>query len=46
MYDEMSHNFIYLFSTYDEMTRDVVHLFSTPNLGNYQADMTILPLAL
>ena len=24
----------------------VVYLFSTPNLGNYQADMTISPLAL
>ena len=46
IYDEMSHNVIYLFSTYDEMTRNVVYLFSTPNLGNYQADMTISPLAL
>ena len=31
---------------YDEMSHNVVYLFSTPNLGNYQADMTISPLAL
>ena len=42
----MSHNVVYLFSIYDEMTHDVVYLFSTPNLGNYQADMTISPLVL
>ena len=46
VYDEMSHNVAYLFSIYDEMTHNVVYLFSTPNLGNYQADMTISPLAL
>ena len=46
IYDEMSHNVVYLFSIYDEMTRNVVYLFSTPNLGNYQANMTISPLAL
>ena len=46
IYDEMSHNVVYLFSIYDEMTHNVVHLFSTPNLGNYQANMTISPLAL
>ena len=28
------------------MTHNVVYLFSTPNLGNYQADMTISPLAI
>ena len=28
------------------MTHNVVYLFSTPNLGNYQADMTISPIAL
>ena len=28
---------------YDEMSHTVVYLFSTPNLGNYQADMAILP---
>ena len=33
-------------SIYDEMSHNVVYLFSTPNLGNYQADMTISPLAL
>ena len=33
-------------SMYDEMTHKVVYLFSTPNLDNYQADMTISPLAL
>ena len=33
-------------SIYDEMSHNVVYLFSTPNLGNYQVDMTILPLAL
>ena len=38
IYDEMSHNVVYLFSIYDEMTRNVVYLFSNPNLGNYQAD--------
>ena len=42
----MSHNVIYLFSIYDEINDNVVYLFSTPNLGNYQADMTISPLAL
>ena len=42
----MSHNVVYLFSIYDEMSHNVVYLFSTPNLGNYQADMTISPLAL
>ena len=42
----MSHNVVYLFSIYDEMTHNVVYLFSAPNLGNYQADMTILRLAL
>ena len=46
IYDEMSHNVLYLFSIYDEMTHNVVYLFSTPNLGNHQADMTISPLAL
>ena len=46
IYDEMSHNVVYLFSIYDEMTRNVVYLFSIPNLGNYQADMRISPLAL
>ena len=34
------------FSLYDKMTHNVVYLFSTPNLGNYQADMTISPLVL
>ena len=43
MYDEMSHNVVYLFSIYDEMSHNVVYLFSTPNLGNYQAGMTISP---
>ena len=33
-------------SIYDEMSHNVVYLFSTPNSGNYQADMTISPLAL
>ena len=28
------------------MTHNVVCLFSTPNLGNYQADMTISPTAI
>ena len=42
----MSHNVVYLFSMYDETTHNVVYLFSTPNLGNYQADMTISLLAL
>ena len=46
IYDERSHNVVYLFSIYDEMTHNVVYLFSTPNLGNYQAYMTISPLAL
>ena len=46
IYDEMSHNVVYLFSIYDEMSHNVVHLFSTPNLDNEQADMTISPLAL
>ena len=32
-------------SIYDEMSH-VLYLFSTPNLGNYQANMTISPLAL
>ena len=45
IYDEMSHKVVYLFSINDEMTHNVVYLFSTPNLGNYQADMTISPLA-
>ena len=34
VYDEMSHNVVYLFSIYDEMSHNVVYLFSTPNLGN------------
>ena len=42
----MSHNVVYLFSTHDEMTHNVVRLFSIPNLGSYQAGMTISPLAL
>ena len=46
IYDEMSHNVAYLFSIYDEISHNVVYLFSTPNLGHYQADMTILLLAL
>ena len=46
IYDEMSHNVVYLFSIYDEMTHNVVYLFSIPNLGNYQVNMTISPLAL
>ena len=46
IYDEMSHNVVYLFSIYDEMTRNVVYLFSSPNLGHCQADITISPLAL
>ena len=46
IYDEMSNNVVYLFSIYDKMSHNVVYLFSTPNLGNYQADMTISPLAL
>ena len=46
IYDEMSHNVVYLFSIYDEMSHNVEYLFSTSNLGNYQADMTISPLAL
>ena len=46
IYDEMTHNVVYLFSIYDEMTHNVVYLFSTPNLCNYQADMTISPSAL
>ena len=43
---EMSHNVVYLFLICDEMAHNVVYLFSTPNLGNYQADMAISPLAL
>ena len=42
-----------VFSIYDKMTHNVVYLFSiyhgeviTPNLGNYQADLTISPSAL
>ena len=46
IYDEMSHNVVYLFSIYDEMTHNVVYLFSAPHLGNYQADMTISAVAL
>ena len=46
IHDEMSHNVVHLFSIFDEMTHIVVYLFSPPNLGNYQADMTISPLAL
>ena len=46
IYDKMSHNVVNLFSTSDEMTHNVVYLLSTPNLGNYQAGMTISPLAL
>ena len=46
IYDEMSHNDVHIFSIYDEMSHNVVYLFSTPNLGNYQANMTISPLAL
>ena len=46
IYDETSHNVVYLFSIYDETSHNVVYLFSTPNLGNYQADMAISPLAL
>ena len=46
IYNEISHNVVYLFSIYGEMTHNVVYLFSTPSLGNYQADMTISPLAL
>ena len=42
----MSYYIVYLFSIYDEITHDVVYLCSTPNLGNYQADMTISPLPL
>ena len=44
--DEMTHNVVYLFSIYDEMSHNVVYLFSPQNLGNYQPDMTISPLAL
>ena len=43
-YDERSINKSQ--SMYDEMSHTVVYLFSTPNLGNYQAEMTIAPLAL
>ena len=32
-------------SIYDEVSHNVVYLLSTPNLDNYQADMTISPLA-
>ena len=46
IFDEMSHNVVYLFSIYDDMTHNVVYVCSTPNLGNYQADMTISPFAL
>ena len=46
IYDEMSHNVVYLFSIYDKMTHNVVNLFLTPNMGNYQADMRISFLAL
>ena len=46
IYDELSHDAVYLFSIHDEMTHNVVYLFSTPDLGNYQANMTISPLAL
>ena len=46
IYDEMSHNVVYLFPIYDEMSHNVVYLFSTPNLGNCQANMMISPLAL
>ena len=46
IYNEMSHNVVYLFSIYDEMTHNVVYLFLTPNLSNYQADIRISPLAL
>ena len=42
----MNHNVVYLFSIHDKMTHSVVYLFSTPNLSNYQADMTISPLAI
>ena len=42
--DEMSsHNIVYMISIYDEMTYNVEYLFSTPNLDNYQADITISP---
>ena len=46
IYDEISHNVVYFLSIYDreEMSHNVVYLFSTPNLANYQADMTISPL--
>ena len=46
IYDEMSHNVVYLFSIDDEISHNVVYLFSTPNLGNYQVGMTISPSAL
>ena len=46
IYDEMIHDVVYLFSVYDEMSHNVVYLFSTPNLGYFQEDMTISPLAL
>ena len=42
----MSFNVVYLFSIYDKITHNVVYIFSTPNLCNYQADMTISFLAL
>ena len=37
----------YLVSIYDERSHNVVYIYlcSTPNLGNYQADMTISPTA-
>ena len=33
-------------SIYDKVTHNVVYLFSIANLGNYQVDMTVSPLAL
>ena len=33
-------------SIYDEKSHNAVYLYSPPNLGNYQADMTISSLAL
>ena len=35
IYDEMSHNVVYLFSIFDEVSHNVEYLFSTLNLGNY-----------
>ena len=46
IYDEISHNVVYLFLIYGEMNHNVVCLFSAPSLSNYQADTTISPLAL